>query len=229
MKIKGIIMASVLALSLCACAPDVNVPAETTAPAETNAAETTAAETVAERKKIWPLQSTVEPKATDGTMRVSFEEGGIYMDDSGEYFLNAKVYDYEKFDMVDISQLAVGDIIVLRGEEVQVESIKNENGRLAINGYIDEGGYELATDDNGVWYESLYSGLRNYYEVGEILLPIADGFMLVDEAIPDERTEYSVEIVAAPDETFLFHFVPNNTEIVVEGGVVTGMHRYYNP
>ncbi len=228
MKIKGIIMASVLALSLCACAPDVNVPAEETTTA-TSVQETTAETTDALAKVVSPLPSDVDVNATDCTLRVSFEEGGIYMDDSGKYFLDAKIYDYEKFDMVDISQLAVGDIIVLRGEEVQVESIKNENGRLAINGYIDEGGYELKTDDSGVWYESLYSDLRQYYEVGEVTLPIADGFMLVDEAIPDERTEYSVEIVAAPDETFLFHFVPNNTEIVVEGGVVTGMHRYYNP
>lgn len=67
--------------------------------------------------------------------------------------MKVKIYDYELFDLVDISLLEVGSIIVINKELVEVVSLeRNELGTVIINGGLDAGGYELVTDGYGVFY-----------------------------------------------------------------------------
>ncbi len=61
----------------------------------------------------------------------------------------------ELFDLVDVNLMKEGDIIVLQGEEVTVETIEwDENGSVLINGgYGEENGHTLVTDEDTVYYE----------------------------------------------------------------------------
>ncbi|MCD7765297.1 MAG: hypothetical protein LUH53_02090 [Lachnospiraceae bacterium] len=61
----------------------------------------------------------------------------------------------ELFDLVDVNLMKAGDIIVLQGEEVTVETIEwDEDGSILINGgYGEENGHTLVTDEDTVYYE----------------------------------------------------------------------------
>ncbi|MCD7842771.1 MAG: hypothetical protein LUG56_09930 [Lachnospiraceae bacterium] len=61
----------------------------------------------------------------------------------------------ELFDLVDVNLMKEGDIIVLQGEEVTVETIEwDKDGSILINGgYGEENGHILVTDEDTVYYE----------------------------------------------------------------------------
>lgn len=55
-------------------------------------------------KTIVPLPSQIELEQLENRTRsVSFNQGDVYVDDSGQIVAEIVVYDYECFDMVDIS------------------------------------------------------------------------------------------------------------------------------
>ena len=100
-------------------------------------------------------------------MAISLEKGGAYVDDTGAMQMDVTVYTYDVYDMVDIATLKEGDTIVIRGEEVVVTSLEQNNVGLIINGGIEENGYELCTDNTTVWFESGFNDAKSYYEVGK--------------------------------------------------------------
>jgi hypothetical protein len=57
--------------------------------------------------------------------------------------MELKIYTYDKYDMVDIARLKVGDTVVRHSGEVKIISKeKNETGTISING-----GFDLVTDN----------------------------------------------------------------------------------
>ena len=105
---------------------------------------------------VSPLPTTIDlNNIRDCTLAVSIENGDIYASeaDAAKYTMKVKIYDYELFDLVDISLLEVGSIIVINKELVEVVSLeRNELGTVIINGGLDAGGYKLVTDGYGVFY-----------------------------------------------------------------------------
>ena len=112
--------------------------------------------------KIMPLPSTVSVNdLKDCTVAVSLNKGDVYVDDNGIMQMKVTVYDYNLYDMIDISKLAVGDIIVIGGKDVVVSKLeRNSIGSVIINDGIDMGGHELATDESGVFYEIGYNDAK---------------------------------------------------------------------
>ena len=69
--------------------------------------------------------------------------------------------------MVDIANLKVGDTVVRHSGEVKVISKeKNEAGTISINGGLENGGFDLVTDDGGVFYETGFNDVKNWCEIG---------------------------------------------------------------
>ena len=189
-------------------------------------------EVTEEAAKISPLPTTIDMNALDNcTLAVSFEEGDAYVDDTGAMQLDVTVYTYDLYDMVDIANLKEGDTIVIQGNEVAVETVETlESGLVFINGGMENGGYDLWHGDSGVYFEHGYNDAKSYYPLGEATIRVSTEFEFVDSSDLDkgEVTYYPGDFLT-DDAGILYHFVPNNTSIVVEGGQIIQMTRIYTP
>lgn len=235
-KIAALMM--MLCILMTACASEETTEATTAAPttaAPTTAAPTTAATeapaTEAEGKTVSPMPETLDLETLDNcTVNVSFEEGDVYVDDSGIMQMDAQIYTYEFFDMVDIASLEAGDIIVINGEEVKVETVEQrDNGSYVINGGIEEGGVELATDDSGMFFEIGMNDVKSWKAIGEKTIRVHTDMLFNDAADPEnEKTFYPGDFVT--DEAGIeYDFRPENTQIVIEDGQIIAVNRIYNP
>ena len=182
--------------------------------------------------KIMPLPTTVDMNALDNcTLAVSFEEGDAYVDDTGAMQLDVSVYTYDLYDMVDISNLKEGDIIVIQGNEVVVETLETlESGIIFVNGGMENGGYDLWHRDSGVYFEHGYNDVKSYYVLGEATLKVSADFEFVDASDLDkgEVTYYPGDFLTE-GAGIIYNFTPNNTSIVVEDGQVIQMTRIFTP
>ena len=196
---------------------------------ESTRLETSAEETVSEM--IRPLADTTMEALKDSVVHISFEQDGFYRDASGTVFLRMRVYSYEKFDMVDISCLKAGDSILLSGEEILVTSVKrNDYGTVLINGGLEEGGFDLATDNSGVYFVHGYDDMKSWNLVGEAECPVAECFVFTDSAdLEHDPILYSAADVLDGIPAAEFGFWPQNTLVRIEEGQVVTLERIYTP
>ena len=179
---------------------------------------------------IYPLSDTTMENLTDAILSVSLEEGGGYVDDSGIMQMDVKIYSYDRYDMVDIAMLKAGDILVTNAGEVEVVSLAHgENGSVLINGGLYENGFDLVTDDSGLYYECGYNDSRNWYEIGEATIRVS-----VDFEYHDTSDLELGDVVYFPGSFLIgevtdYNFTPYNTTIRVENGQIVEMHRVYTP
>ena len=132
--------------------------------------------------------------------------------------------------MVDIAMLKVGDTIVTHSGEVQVTALeRGATGILYVNGGLDNGGFDLVTDDSGVFFETGYSDVKNWYQVGEATLRVSADFKGSD--ISDLENG---EIIIYPGDFLVkdavkYDFTPHNTTVRLAGGQVVELTRVYTP
>lgn len=181
-------------------------------------------------QKISPLPDATMENLTDAILSVSLAEGDAYVDETGKMQMDLKIYSYDCYDMVDISNLKVGDTLVKHSGKVQVTSIEqNDAGMVYINGGLDNGGFDLVTDDCGVFYEMGYNDQKNWYQVGEATIRVSADFKGSDCADPELG-----EVVIYPGDFLVgavtnYDFTPYNTTIRIEGGQIVEMNRRYIP
>jgi len=182
--------------------------------------------------RISPLPAAVDMAALGNcTVPVSIDEHGIYTDGSGKIMIQFTVYSYELYDMVDIAALKEGDIISHRGEDIVVSSVsRSDSGRVSINGGLDVGGYELYTDESGVYYFVGYNDAKAYYAIGEAVFGVAEDFVFTDGMDFDNPpVSYTAPQLLDKNSGIFFHFVPHNTKLTVENGAITALERVYMP
>ena len=234
-KALAILLAlSVLALSACA-AKQVNsdtqkdVSAETAAPSADPEQTEDAQQSAQEAKRIEPLPESLDLNAlTDVTVAASFGAEDISEKD-GKTQITLTVYDYDVYDMVDIAQLAVGDTIVVDGKDMVVTSREDENGFVTINGGLEQGGVDLTSDDSGVYYAVGLDDTKSYHELGKVTVPVAEGFVLTDNADPEHPDETYAAANLAELAASEPGFTANNTLATIEHGELTVLARSYTP
>ena len=179
---------------------------------------------------IFSFPDTTMENLMDTILPVSFEEGGAYADETGQLHMELKIYTYDLYDMVDISDLKVGDTIVRHTGDVKIASLeRNENGVIFINGGLDNGGFELVTDESGIYFEAGFNDHMNWYEAGSAILPVSDDFVLTDSADLDVgEVTYSADRFLNGEVTN-YDFTPYNTTVRVAGGQIVEMNRRYIP
>ena len=221
---KLFLMMVVLCLLLAGCG-------QTTQNNEAEAPEQTTVETEAESGvTIYPLPDTTMENLTDTILSVALEEGGAYVDDTGKMQMDLKIYTYDKYDMVDISALKEGDTIITHAGEVEVTSIeRSESGIIYINGGLEEGGFDLVTDDSGIFYETGFDDAKNWYEVGTATIRVSADFEGRDLSDPEQG-----EVILYPGSFLVgevsdYNFTPYNTTIRVEEGQIIEMTRSFVP
>ena len=224
-KLWPVMVALCLLLAGCSHAEHTDVEAEN----ETEVVSTDTQQTLSD-VKIYPLPDNTMENLEDAILSVSLQEGDAYVDDTGIMRMDLKIYTYDKYDMVDISMLKVGDTLVTNAGEVQVLSLEQGvNGSLSINGGLEAGGFELVTDDCGVFFECGYNDAKNWYEIGEATIRVSVDFVYYDRSDMDRG-----EVVYYPGSFLIgevtdYYFTPRNTTIRVEGGQIVEMFREYIP
>ena len=179
---------------------------------------------------VIPLPDTVMENLTDAVLSVSLEEGDAYVDDTGIMRMDLKIYTYDKYDMVDISALKVGDILATHAGEVEVASLEcGENGMISINGGLEAGGLDLVTDDSTIYFESGMNDAKNWYEAGEAKIRVSVDFKFLDNRDPEQG-----EVLFYPGSFLIgevtnYDFTPYNTTIRVENGQIIEMDSIYIP
>ena len=225
MKIRYITILLLCAmLTGCADAHKQSEQHAATVPEVTAEAETVAA-------VIRPLPDAAMESLDNCILNISFEQNDFYQDESGNICLRMRIYTYDKYDMVDISALKTGDTILLSGEEILVSTVeRNEYGTVLVNGGLDEGGFDLATDDDGVYYVHGYSDMKSWYLVGETKCEISDVFALKDSSNLDLGTvTYKAEDFLQENTMPDFGFFPQNTTARIDNGRLVEMNRIYTP
>lgn len=179
---------------------------------------------------IYPLPDTTMDNLQDAILSVSLNEGDAYVDDTGIMQMDLTIYSYDKYDMVDITALKVGDILVTGTGDVVVFTLdRSESGSVLINGGLYEDGFDLVTDDCGIYYERGYNDAKNWHEVGEATIRVSADFEYHDTS----NLELG-EVLYYPGSFLIgevtdYHFTPDNTTIRVESGQIVEMHRVYVP
>ena len=234
-KALAILLAlSVLALSACAAKQATSdtqeeTGTETAAPSTDPAQTEDAQQSAQEAKRIEPLPESLDLNAlTDATVAASFSAEDI-SEKGGKTELSLTVYDYDVYDMVDISQLAVGDTIVVDGKDMVVTSREDKDGFVTINGGLEQGGVDLTSDDSGVYYAAGLDDAKSYHELGKITVPVAEGFVLTDNSDPEHPDETYVAADLARLAGESVGFTANNTLATIEHGELTVLARSYTP
>ena len=204
---------------------------DTAAVKVTETVSTTAVtEQTASVSRIYPLPDTTMDNLSDAILSISLEEGDAYVDDTGKMQMDLKIYSYDKYDIVDISMLKVGDILVTHAGEVEITALAHrDNGTILINGGLDENGFDLITDETGIFYECGYNDAKNWYEAGEATIRVSADFLYRDTSDLEKG-----EILFYPGSFLIgevtdYHFTPYNTTIRVENGQIMEMNRIYTP
>ena len=223
-------------LSLAGCASSQSNGCVNTSPAvdpisvETEALGTVDAGQSDDAHTITPIPDTTMENLTDAILSVSLDEGNAYVDDNGRMQMDLKIYTYDKYDMVDIADLKVGDTVVRHSGEVKVVSIEqDETGTIYINGGLDNGGFDYVTDNCGTFYEMGFSDTKSWYQVGEATIRVSADFKGIDHADLEQG-----EVIIYPGDFLIgavtnYDFTPYNTTIRVEDGQIIEMNRVYTP
>ena len=195
--------------------------------AEKDAVDTELAE---EARTISPLPDMSMENLTDTILSVSLDEGNAYVDDHGRMQMDLTIYSYDQYDMVDIANLKVGDTLVRHDGEVKVASKEqHEAGTIYINGGLDNGGFNLITDDRGTFYEMGFNDTKNWYPVGEATIRVSADFKGIDRADLELG-----EVIIYPGDFLIgavtnYDFTPYNTTIRIENGQIIEMNRRFIP
>lgn len=218
MKLR-ILAIAMLCILLTGCAADQQ-PVET-APVETEAAAAV----------IQPLADTTMEALEDSIVNISFDQDDFYQDESGTVLLRMQIYTYDKFDMVDISGLKAGDTILLSDGALLVTSVeRNDHGTVLINGGLEEGGLDLATDDSGIYFAQGYSDMKSWYLVGEAEYPVSEDFIFTDSAdLEQGAVSYNAADLLDNIPASAYGYQPQNTTVRLENGQVVEMNRIYTP
>ena len=186
--------------------------------------------TVEEGRTIMPLPDTTMDNLTDAILSISLEEGKAYVDDNGRMQMDLTIYSYDQYDMVDIANLKVGDTLVRHDGEVKVASKEqHEAGTIYINGGLDNGGFNLITDDCGTFYEMGFNDTKNWYPVGEATIRVSADFKGIDRADLELG-----EVIIYPGDFLIgavtnYDFTPYNTTIRTENGQIVEINRRFIP
>ncbi len=221
--------------------PAAESSAQETAESETSESESASAaeaESVAREALRGTDPITVKPldsyPAVDGTLEecdfpASFDPAKDIVKDDNGYKLTYTGYGKELFDLVDMFLLQKGDTIVISGEDVLIDSIENTDGKYLINGGLDEGGYDLISDENTTFYVRGYDDMTTYTNLGSYTLPIVEDCVITDNSDPDNQGKVlTIDELMADDDEYS-GYLCYNTVITLKSGEITGITRNYTP
>lgn len=151
----------------------------------------------------------------------------------GEFLILTKLYTVDSYDAVSVSQLAPGDTIIYGGEEIQIETLEEDNGDIVINGDLDNGGCRLRPDDGGTYIGREWDDYPSYTEEEEIAFYLSEDVVLRDSSDPANAeapvTVEGYDAVVEYLEKDTGSFTHYGTTLRIESGLVVEITRGYTP
>lgn len=182
--------------------------------------------------QIAPLPGANMDELNDCIVHIGFK-----LDDVSETGIAADVYDEQRYDAVEVTQIAVGDVVTYMGEDVTVETVEVDYSTLINGGTIDADGITLCPDEGGTFI-ALEGESVAYMRLGSVELTFADEVVYhhwqQDEegGIMEEMTSETFSaaqikdvLAAEGDETYY----PDSLTVLIEGGLVTELNINYVP
>lgn len=182
-------------------------------------------------KPLYPLE-TAQDALADGGYSVSFTADDLVKTDAG-YELTVEVYEYDRYEIEAIDNLANGSKIQFCNKEMTVDTVEKtpETGYVVINGGVENDGMELMEED-GLYRTVTFDNYPVYYSVGKVTIPLADDITFEDQANSDQGADPTiVELKDLPDaiENSDISFTCNNTVITVRQEQIVQIIRYWVP
>ena len=182
-------------------------------------------------KPLYPLE-TAQDALADGGYSVSFTADDLIKTDGG-YKLTVEVYEYDRYEMEAIDNLANGSKIQFCNKEITVDKVEknSETGFIQINGGIENDGIELMEED-GLYRTVTVNDYPVYYSVGKVTIPLSDDVTFEDQAGSEQESDLPiVELKDLPNaiENSDISFICNNTVITVRQEQIVQIIRYWFP
>lgn len=184
-----------------------------------------------EARCINPLPSGLDVELlTDCTVPASFTADDFHWMGGN---LKMTVYNEDLYDVVEISQMALGDTLVYEGNPMVVTSLEEENGTLVVNGGVEMGGCWLQGYQGGTYRAYTFDDHSIYSVLGTAEVALAEDFVIIDcHDFPDEpsdtiRTDQKLYLESLADYRKEFYSI--NTRVVIENGMITEINRRWIP
>lgn len=147
--------------------------------------------------------------------------------------INTEIFTEESYDIVDIHNMAEGDVIFINDVLLPVKSIEQtDSGIININGGVENNGSALIADDESNCF--VYAGMdmeRSYTRHGMADLTVSDDVKLIDKHDPSEEKEYVGSDAVSTLKKIVEEFPLNrhNCTILVENGAIVEIDRLFTP
>ena len=225
-KLLAVVLVTVLILGLPGCSKKDNADqiAFTTAP------EQEQSEHAVIVPMPDPLAGAMEGNIPDGVYHVTADGNADYSADADGQYMVLKFWSYETFDKDAVSQMEVGDVLLLRGEPQRIDLLERSVNNLGettyvdINGGMAEGGVTLEFDyEENCFREGAENDAYVLYSVGSRKVKLAADFLYADHssvANPgDPEPEWARGDAAAfPDYIAGRELYGNNSYAQIRGG-----------
>lgn len=191
---------------------------------------TTSAETSAQQGRVEPVPSMYDSNdLTNSEFAASFTVGDVEKQEN-QINIHMTAYDYEQFNASEIENLKAGDILVIDGQEMKVESAEPlSDSWIQVNGGLEQDGCDLCKGENGLYYEIQLESM-SYHPMTELTLPLAEKFSFMDSSDPEKQEqEYTAEQFFDLLKDDIYGFYPNNTSVTVINGEISRITRYFMP
>ncbi len=185
-----------------------------------------------------PSHVTISPIATtasvnnlsDGVYPASFNSDDFDWNKGKLHFV---VYQEDFYDSVQVARMKAGDTLVYQGEKIVVDKIEARDSFLTVNNGLEEGGAYMQKTTHGRYRGMQLDDHSTYTEVGNVTLPLATDFTLVDCGV--EPTDKSVSLSTGQREylasvkDYKRVFIDLDTRVTVSNGKVTKIVRFWIP
>ena len=147
------------------------------------------------------------------------------------------LFEQDIYDAVDIHSMSQGDTIIVGDAEYPVETVKEENGYIDINGGYTESefGMTFAANEGGTYRTLLLDDYSTYSKIGDVELKISDDFELIDY-VGDEPNGEGIKVTLNDYQEYTENleewnkeFFWNNTEVHIVNNEVVSIIRYWVP
>ena len=174
----------------------------------------------------------IQVSLADGEYSVSFTADDLIKTDGG-YKLTVEVYEYDRYEMEAIDNLANGSKIQFCNKEITVDKVEknSETGFIQINGGIENDGIELMEED-GLYRTVTVNDYPFYYSVGKVTIPLSDDVTFEDQAGSEQESEQPIAgLKDLPDaiENSDISFGCYNTVITVRQEQIVQIIRHWVP
>ena len=188
-----------------------------------------------------PLAGIMEGAIPDGVYHVTADGDADYSADADGQYMDLKFWSYETFDKDAVNQMAVGDILLLRGEPQRIDALERSENSLGettyvdINGGMAEGGITLAFDyEENCFREFAENDAYVLYSVGARKVKLAADFLYADHSSVansgDPEPEWARGDAAAfPDYIAGRELYGNNSYAQIRSGELAALNIEWVP